>query len=38
MSEELVDMVLEWKQTKSVALATDICNYLAEVLDEIAND
>lgn len=37
MDEKLVDMVLEWKQTKSVTLATDICNYLAELIDEIAN-
>lgn len=37
MSEELVNMVLEWKQTKSVTLATDICNYLVELIDEIAD-
>lgn len=36
MDEKLVNMVLEWKQTKSMSLATDICNYLVEVLDEIA--
>lgn len=37
MDEKLTDMILEWKRTKSVTLATDICNYLAELLDEIAN-
>lgn len=37
MDEKLVNMILEWKQTKSIALASDICEYLEGVLDEISN-
>lgn len=37
MPDKLVDMVLEWKATKSISTATEICNYLVELVDEISN-
>ena len=37
MDEKLVNLVLEWKQTKSIATASDICKRLVEIVDEVAN-
>lgn len=37
MNEELVNKVLEWKQTKSLSLAAEICEDLVELINEIAN-
>ena len=36
--EEIKPMLLEWKRTKSIALACDICDLLLEKIDEAADD
>lgn len=34
MSEEIKDKIKEWKKTRSIALATEICDELAGVMSE----
>ena len=34
MSEEIKDKLKEWKRTRSIALATEICDELAGVMSE----